>query len=320
LDPTFRKIDVDLATARYAEASENLDAERATAQTRLSSATLALRQATEGAAIELEAQEKRVEFLRLDLQQASNDLARLATLSKSSESIVSEQQLEHQQLLRDKSAAETDSAEAALKQLQQAARFDQETAEANVRAAEVALEAVDKRSNLQALKVQLQLAQERLGRTVIIAPISGTVLKIYTRVGESIAEKPVLQMADLSKFDCVAEVFEADIKLVSVGDLVQVRSRAFLGSFDDTYVTGRVKRIGNAMPNRELTPISPLEPVDKHVVQVEIDLADKTREMVELLGESDTGDVLNKAQALVNLEVEVTFPEQSELSVSGLAR
>jgi hypothetical protein len=79
-------------------------------------------------------------------------------------------------------------------------------------------------------------------------------------------------------------------------------------------VTGRVKRIGNAMVTREMTPLSPLEPVDKRVVQVVIDLSDKTSELAGLLAEIRRGDVLDKAQALVNLQVEVTFIAQNPMA------
>lgn len=320
LDQTFRKTDVDLANAKYTEASRFLDAERASAQTQLSNAGLALRQAIEGAAIEVEAQEKQVELLRLELEQVGNDLTRMNTLHQSKDAIVSTQELEHQRLLRDKTAAETAAAEAILKRLKQTAKFNQETAQANVRTMEVALEAVDKRSTLESLKVQLRLAEEKLGRTIVTAPISGTVLKIYTRAGESIAEKPILQMADLREFDCITEVFETDINLVSIGDLAQVRSRAFRGSFDTTFVTGHVKRIGNAMPARELTPLSPLEPIDRHVVQVEVDLSKKTGDLVDLMGENGSTDIRDRAQALVNLQVEVTFPGQPTQSLSKIVQ
>ena len=308
LDETFRKADVDLAAATYAEAGRSMDAERATAQAQLDSAKLALQQAIDGAGIEIEAQIKRVEMLRLDQQQANDDLARLEALHQSADSVVSSQELEHQRLFRDKTGADTDSAQATLRQLRQAAEFKKQTAQANVCTAEVTLDSVDKRSQLESLEVQLRVAKERLGRTTITAPISGTVLKLHTRRGESISGNPVLDMADLSKFECFAEVFETDIKHISIGDQAQIRSPAFRGPFGQSFVTGTVKRVGSAMPSRELTPLSPLEPADRHVVQVVVDLSGKTDEMVDLLAEQHRPAIQDKAQALVNLQVEVSFP------------
>jgi hypothetical protein len=60
--------------------------------------------------------------------------------------------------------------------------------------------------------------------------------------------------------------------------------------------------------------LSPLEPVDKRVVQVVIDLSDNTDELAGLLTNDRNPGVHDKSQALVNLQVEVTFPADDSAS------
>jgi HlyD family secretion protein len=148
------------------------------------------------------------------------------------------------------------------------------------------------------LRKQLEIAQERLNQAIIRAPGDGVVLKVFMRAGEFIAQKPILQMAQLDSMVCVAEVFDGDVKHVSVGQKVQMRTRAFAGDFRKTYVTGTVQRIGNMVKTPELQQLDPYAPVDRRVIEVRIEL-DDVSEAARLVNE--------EATALVNLQVEVTF-------------
>lgn len=54
-----------------------------------------------------------------------------------------------------------------------------------------------------------QKINEALNNTRIVVPITGTILKILARPGERIGDRSLLEMADLSQLDVVAEVSAA---------------------------------------------------------------------------------------------------------------
>ncbi|OYW08618.1 MAG: hypothetical protein B7Z53_04420, partial [Rhodospirillales bacterium 12-71-4] len=49
------------------------------------------------------------------------------------------------------------------------------------------------------------------------APIDGTVLRVIARAGEAVGSEGVLEMADLTAMDVVAEVFETDLPRLRPG-------------------------------------------------------------------------------------------------------
>jgi hypothetical protein len=103
---------------------------------------------------------------------------------------------------------------------------------------------------------------------------------------------PIMQLADLSRMVCVAEVYEADRKEVSVGQPVIIRSPAFSGKFADGPaeeqshrrsggMRGRVARIGRLIAPPGLTNRNPLAPVDRSVVEVLIEIDHAAQQTAE---------------------------------------
>ena len=99
--------------------------------------------------------------------------------------------------------------------------------------------------------------------------------------GELIAQTPVLDIADLSRMSCVAEVYEADAKEIKVGQAVRLRSPAFTGKYSDGNVgeaggiPGRVVRIGSMVASPGLTNRNPLAPSDRSIVEVDVEIDPK---------------------------------------------
>jgi HlyD family secretion protein len=136
------------------------------------------------------------------------------------------------------------------------------------------------------------VARRQLDDSTITAPAGGTILRIHTRAGEAVGTKPLLQMADLSRMACVAEVFESDVKRIEIGQRAVIRSAALPPPYDADGMAGTVVRVGNVIATPELRSLDPFAQYDRHVVEVRIDLP---------TGESAI------AATLVNLQVEVTF-------------
>jgi len=67
-------------------------------------------------------------------------------------------------------------------------------------------------------------ARAELDRAIIRAPIDGTILAIFSRAGELLADEGLLQMADMTGLIAIAEVNEIDIPRVAIGQIAMIRS------------------------------------------------------------------------------------------------
>ena len=285
---TLRKLELDAAESQLREAQARRRAEESLADARITAAQLAVEQA-DSRQLEIAAQESRVAALKAALALDVKDLNRLAGLP---DALVSPQQRERQQLLVTKSEAEVAAAEAALQSLQQAVRFAQAAAKADLQAAIAAKEQALSAVAIDSLALRRDVARRQLDDSTITAPAGGTILRIHTRAGEAVGTKPLLQMADLSRMACVAEVFESDVKRIEIGQRAVIRSAALPPPYDADGMAGTVVRVGNVIATPELRSLDPFAQYDRHVVEVRIDLP---------TGESAI------AATLVNLQVEVTF-------------
>jgi len=298
LDDTFLTLQLDLAREAQFETERRLAAERSLAAARLNAAKLAKQQVHEGTVTERQSLQTQREAAAQNLAQAKLDLERIRKLVQREEPLASAQQLEHQRLLVGKAEAELAAADAALVRIDQTTRFRQQTADAELEVANAGLEVVEQSDPQGSLAKQVDIAEKRMSQTSIRAPQNGVVLKVFVHEGEHIAQQPLLQLAKLDEMACVAEVFDGDIKHVSVGQKVQMRSRAFTGDYRTTFVTGTVGRIGNMVKTPDLKRLDGYPPVDRHVIEVRIRL-DDVAQATRLVNESAT--------ALVNLQVEVNF-------------
>ncbi|MEM7808552.1 MAG: efflux RND transporter periplasmic adaptor subunit, partial [Planctomycetota bacterium] len=136
----------------------------------------------------------------------------------------------------------------------EAAKATVERLRAQVRQDELQLEADE--ANLAVLEAAVdaaeagtERAQQQLDDTVIRSPLAGTVTRLNAEVGEVVvvgtmnnAGTVILEVADLSRMICVAEIDEANITSVELGQTATVRSVAY----DDQPLTGTVSSVALA--------------------------------------------------------------------------
>ena len=140
---------------------------------------------------------------------------------------------------KDISLSDFDDAELQLSQ----ASANYQRAKHGIRAQEMSL--VVARHNLEAQKAQIEEARENIEYTVIRAPMSGTITRVNTEVGETVtgtiqnAGTVIMTIADLSEMLLVAQVDEADIGNLEVGQEALIRVQAFW----DREFHGTVERI-----------------------------------------------------------------------------
>jgi len=270
---TLRQLEVDLAKTQLQEAESRLTAELDAAHKKLASAKIAEEGGTELAELDVESQARQVEFLKLHRDQAKADLARLEKLQNTPTELVSKQEVEHQSLLAKKAAEEVEAAQSALERIKKGNTLKQKTSAADRIAAEAGVEQAKRAFPIDTLKRQLAVAEERFKQAAIIAPVGGTVLKIYTPKGSSVTQRPVLQIADLSQMVCIAEVYDNEIHRIHEKQEVTIESKTFQDEGGKAKVLhGHVSRIGHTVANPALKAIDPYAPVDRHVIEVRIDI------------------------------------------------
>ena len=154
--------------------------------------------------------------------------------------------------------------------------FDEKQAQYNsaVRSMEAAvLNLIVLRYNLEVADAKISQAEEALSYTTIASPIDGVVTRINAEVGELVMtgtmNNPgtmILEVADLSQMLLVAEIDEADIGNVKVGQNATVRVQAFVdedftGMVDSIALTHRLSRNGTKFFRTEVI----LEPCERQL-------------------------------------------------------
>ncbi|MFN5589198.1 MAG: HlyD family efflux transporter periplasmic adaptor subunit [Holosporales bacterium] len=99
-------------------------------------------------------------------------------------------------------------------------------------------------------------------------------MRIFTRVGERLADQGFAEFADLSRMDVRAEVFESDIQRVKEGQRAEI-----LLPNEKKPLKGAVYQVGFVVRGNDLNNTDPLADKDNRVVAVRIavDPADTER-------------------------------------------
>jgi HlyD family secretion protein len=118
-------------------------------------------------------------------------------------------------------------------------------------------------AELAAAQAGLEKARADQYRASIRAPISGRILTIHGRLRHQLTDAGFAEMADTSQMLIRAEVLEADVAAIRVGDNAEVVSRAIA-----TPLSGRVVRKGVRVQKQSVASSDPAAIVDARVVEV----------------------------------------------------
>jgi HlyD family secretion protein len=287
----LRKLELEAAATQLQNAEGRLAIERQLADVKIKTAMLNVEKAAT-ADLNMNAQDKKIELLKVHLALTRKDLARVRGLSKD---LASDQERERQALAAQQAESELESAEALHSQLRSTNRLGLEAAKLELAAAQAARLQLPFAIPVESLRVNRRLAETQYDRTQIIAPCNGTILKIFVRPGETIGAQPILQMADLERMVVIVEVYENEVKHLRLGQRAIITSKAFPSPYDGDGLRGKVTRIGQMIDNPALKSVDPFAPADRHVAEVEVQL---DREGNRL------------SAAFTNLQVDVRFPKR----------
>lgn len=152
-------------------------------------------------------------------------------------------------------------------QSESAAQWGEKLAKERVTGAESALRLAEQADPLSLIRMQITAAEQQLERARLISPIAGNVVAIDTRVGESVAQFPLIQVADLSRMGCVVEIYQTDAPHVRIGQQVQLRNIAF-----EQPLKGSIARIDRLVGYPQLRSMDPLAKVDYRTLPVMVEI------------------------------------------------
>ncbi len=233
---------------------------------------------------------------KIGLAAANSETAKKhrAWLASVGEDLIPEQQMDKQHLLVEKAELDLTAAQAEFDQAERESRLAVTAAKAELAMAEAAKEQALAALPDESQQVALKLAEKQLDLTQLLAPHDGTVLRVFTKPGETMGQTPILQMANLKQMVVVAEVYETNVKRLRLGQKATVRSKALRAPYDEQGLQGTVEQIGRMISTPALKNLDPFAPADRRVMEIRIQLDD---------------DDACQAAEFVGLQVEVTFSD-----------
>lgn len=301
---------------KLAEEKQKVDLLLAQAQLRAAEAKV---KEAEARKAEAKLQAGQVGNLQESVDIARDELESLVELQQSDPELVTDHQIRKQRNRMAKAESEVRLAAERIEPLSAAAQAALEAALANVEAAHVSVNSLRKNGALDALDKEIAVAEASLEQSLLWAPgadpsritldqaptdstvDSGdesdgryTVLKVFTKPGELVSQMPVMQLADVSQIECVAEVYEADAHSIHLGQGATITSPAFSEVLKDG-LRGEVTYVASLVGSPSLDARNPLAPKDRSVVEVRIALTD------------DNPDKLAEAAQRIGLQVTVRF-------------
>lgn len=261
----------DVSASQLEDARKQLSAETALRQAEIAEARTRLEQVDRPQSFAITAQQATVRELEADLSLKQDDLDRFEILLE--EGAVSRQTYDRQRTAVSQAREKLKNAGASLTRLQAGRDTDLQNAEAQLTAAEASIERWQSQISVESAERNLGLAAARLERTIIRAPRDGRVLRTIVETGETIptTNAGIVEMGNTGQMYAVAEVYETDVKLVSVGQRATVVSRN--GAFEGE-LSGTVERVGWQIFKNDVLDDDPAADADARVVEVEIRLDD----------------------------------------------
>ncbi|MEY2983610.1 MAG: hypothetical protein RLZZ568_227 [Cyanobacteriota bacterium] len=209
---------------------------------------------------------------RLNLETSKQRLQEAQARLMKTEATLTEK-IREQQSIRDKDAQtmllQRESARATLAQISEIRQVDVEKAQAEL--------------NLSLAK--FNEAKAELDKSVVRAPVTAQVLKIYTRPGEKIDDQEgIADLGITSQMTVIAEVYENDISRIKPGQTAWVISEnnSFSGELE-----GRVGKVGYKIGKNDVLDADPAADIDARVVEVTIVLSPQASQEVARLSNAN---------------------------------
>jgi len=169
-----------------------------------------------------------------NLEYTQGSLDRLLSAGKGSFSAQRKEDREHQNVL---SKIRQETAMAELKRLK-----NDRNADLALGQMELSRLTISRDHKLAQAREQLETAQKNLENSDLKSPVSGTILDIMLKKGETAGSVPIVRLADLSVMTVIADVFQADLLKITKGMKASITSKSLPKA-----ITGKVASIGRVI-------------------------------------------------------------------------
>jgi len=275
-----RELNLKTLGSQIAEANALIAAIKASTQAKLTDLEAEANQATAGLVQDTKVLDAKGKAAAAQADRARGELKRLTEV-KAEGVPVSEQEFETVTALLATAEAEMAVAVAQKEKL----KVQKEQSAVSIEAKKAAVTAEANRAVAQVPLASLEAAKRVAERKVqdagVVAPTAGKVVRIPAKVGETLANQPIVELADTGRLVVLAEVYETDVGrlrewVVNKGSVkVEIDARGVAGGDGAPKLSGRVAgvdRVATVIARNALTPLGPREDADRRVVEVIVDL------------------------------------------------
>lgn len=131
-------------------------------------------------------------------------------------------------------------------------------------------------AQVSAARAQVARARADAALSRVRAPIAGTVLRVYARPGDQIGTDGLLDLADLTRLDVVADVYETDLPRLRPGAPAEV-----VVPGEPRRFAAEVREIGWLVRRTVQAGTDPVAAVDARTVEVRLSLGEEGRAALE---------------------------------------
>ncbi len=288
---SIRRNELSIGEQKLTEAKSQLEGKRKEADLQVRSAELGVSQAK----LQIEQAEKSLDAAKrqaTQLSAAKVQVERLIKLSSDPKTrgLVGSLEAEQKRIELDRNQSQYEQVVLAAEQAVALARLGFEVSERKLQLATDSRALVDTMVPIGSAEQQIELLKKQIEVSRVLAPISGVVLTVSAKDGDMVSQMPLMEMANLSEMVCVAEVSDASVRFLEVGQSVIMESAALTEPLH-----GTVQRIDRMVGSPQMKIPSPLAKTDFRAVPVWIAIDDKDKDA---------------AARLVQLHVDVTIEIQ----------
>ena len=122
--------------------------------------------------------------------------------------------------------------------------------------------------DLRSSRASLDKDKTERAKATVLAPFSGTVLKVHARPGDKVGEDGLLEMGDSSRMGVIAEVYQSDRPMIALGQKASLSADGFKGR----KVEGQVVEIAREVSRQTVFSGQAGENLDRRVLEVKIGL------------------------------------------------
>ncbi|MCU0551782.1 MAG: ABC exporter membrane fusion protein [Leptolyngbya sp. Prado105] len=217
----------------------------------------------------VQTQQAAIARLKAALDNAEVEYRRHKTLYQ--QGAISASSLDSRRLSQQTAQQQLNEAKATLEQTQQTLSASTEEARATVdQVAEIRpTDVVAAQAEVEGAIATFQRVKTELDLAYIRASKAGRILRVQTRVGETVGSNGIVELGQTNQMMVTAEVYESDIGKINVGQSATITSP---GNTFEGRLKGVVDRIGFQVAKRDVLDTDPTAATDARVIEVKIRL------------------------------------------------